>query len=163
MIRITARVAFLALAFIPCLSLAQQDPLGHIARSLHDKLVAADFLYDEEELEASVKEVASLREREAEALARALADCAYSHMPGDVSANPCSRARAYFVVIGPDGTSLSRLFATLHYYSLTWLSRPRDGLRPTEDRQHVARMQLIEMAWTTAVRLRLQALDREAR
>ena len=155
-------IGILALAVYAALgspARAQDDETRKSAQAFMEYLRHPSDLYDEELLSASSREINALRPREAEALARSIADCASEPVPFEPGATQCERSRYYFIVVGPTEGALGRLFAIVHYYSISGLSRG-PGIRPREEWAHVKRMQHIRDVWMVAVRLRLQQLDR---
>lgn len=141
---------------------AQDEDTRKAAQAIMASLRHPPDLYDENLLKASSLEINALRPREAEALARSIADCSGEPEPFEPGTTQCESSRYYFIVVGPTEGALGRLFAIVHYYSISGLSRG-PGIRPQQEWANVKRMQHIRDVWKVAVRLRLQQLDREPR
>lgn len=122
-----------------------------------------DVFVSDEILEASEKEIATLNLRVAEALARALADCANSLSEDERIRADCDRSRAYFDIVsvprGPLGLLSAALNGTTLLVRLNW----RGSGTSKDNAARIDRIVKIEGRWKNAVRWRLQELDKMPR
>lgn len=117
-----------------------------------------DLLLREDVLAASVKEIATVNPRVADALARSLADCAGTLYADETRRAYCDRARRYVVIVSRPGGALGFLMRSVEantiLLEIKMLSEVQAG-------DVVTRLAVIGRDWTNAVRSRLEILDKE--
>lgn len=126
------------------------------------RLTAAEIFDSDEVLGASVEQIGRLRHREAEALARMLADCREAPTADAMANGYCWRARGYFEIVAAPYGPLGFLFAALSA-RLTWTHADWQRVDSLDRALVIRRIARIEGAWGAAVYSRLLALDRERR
>lgn len=130
--------------------------------SLASMSYAAVFASDEV-LEATRREIGTLRLRAVEALARAMADCDGGLSKEELTRAPCLRSEAYFRIVAPREGALSYLFDLVGLRSATLLGSDVVGIRSEEDRSDVQRIRDIRTSWAAAIRERFETLDGQSR
>lgn len=122
-----------------------------------------DLFLSDEVLEASLREIATLNLRVAEALARALADCTDSLSEDEGLRAYCDRAYAYFDIVSAPRGALGLLSAAVNGNRLLIRLTSKGHGTSTENAARIDRMVKIEGRWKNAVRWRLQELDKVPR
>ncbi len=143
---------------------AAPNPLSVYAPKLDGlaRLSAAEIFDSDEVLRASVEQIGRLRHREAEALARMVADCREAPTADAMANGYCWRARGYFEIVAAPHGALGFLFAALSA-RLTWTHADWQRVDSLERALVIRRIARIEGAWGAAVHSRLTALDRVRR
>ena len=164
---LTAGTALATMATIPA-SHAQQEATSNTLSVYAPKLdglarlSVAEIFDSDEILMASVEQIGRLGRREAEALARMLADCREAPTPNVLADGYCWRARGYFEIVAAPYGPLGFLFAAFSA-KLTWTHADWQRTDSPERARVIRRIARIEGVWGAAVYSRLLALDRERR
>jgi hypothetical protein len=150
------------------IALAQGSTSASAQRSSNTSTPIASPSFDDQlksakMLDASVAEISGFRLREAEALARYLADCW-----GGLSDNPLERAACghsinYFRVVGPPGGALLKLFDVLNFEAVYFMAVDKSRNRTAADQALGESITRIHAAWADALRVRLAVLDGQQR
>ncbi len=136
---------------------------GHAQQEATPVALSTAEVFDSDDiLGASVKQIGRLGRREAEALARMLADCREAPTSDAVADGYCHRARGYFEIVTMPYGPLGVLFAAFSA-RLTWTHADWQRRDSPERARVIRRLARIEGAWGAAVYSRLLALDQERR
>jgi hypothetical protein len=123
------------------------------AQSMTSHLAKID---DAAALNAAVSDIGKLSARQAEALARAMADCwdgLATRSATDRALEECARSHRYFTVITDDEAPLRQM------YDSWYLERVVKGAKA--NKQRGALLTGVEQAFTAAIRKRFDVLDQE--
>jgi hypothetical protein len=126
--------------------------VGH-AQSMSSRLAKID---DATALNAAVADIGKLSARQAEAMARAMADCwdgLAARGATDRALEECARSHRYFVFITDDEAPLRQM------YDAWYLERVVKGAKG--NKQRIATLTGIEQAFSAAIRKRFDVLDQE--
>jgi hypothetical protein len=125
------------------------------AQSMSSRLAKID---DAAALNAAVADIGKLSARQAEAMARSMADCwdgLAARGSTDRAFEECARSHRYFVLLTDDEAPLRQM------YDSWYVERVVKGTKG--NKQRAAPLLVIEQAFSTAIRKRLDALDQEHR
>jgi hypothetical protein len=126
--------------------------VGH-AQTMTSRLAKID---DKAALDAAVTDIGKLSVRQAEALARAIADCwdgLATRGATDRALEECARSHRYFTVITDDEGPLRQM------YDSWYIERVVKGAKG--NKQRGALLTSVEQAFSSAIRKRFDALDQE--
>jgi hypothetical protein len=141
--------------FVAVLFLLLSCSTASHAQSMASHLAKID---DTAALDAAVADIGKLSARQAEALARAVADCwdgLAARGATDRALEECARSHRYFTFVTDDEMPLRQM------YDAWYVERVVKGAKG--NKQRAAIMTGIEQAFSAAIRKRFDALDQERR